>query len=98
MYASDYGFAAAPSAWTANLGNYNGEAIKNVNWMYMGLNEWTISRRADNSDNAFYVNYVGSMGVNDVGYSSGVRPSFNLSSSITYVSGSGTSSNPIRIN
>ena len=97
MYASDYGFAAAPSAWTANLGNYNGEAIKNVNWMYMGLNEWTISRRADNSDNAFYVDYVGSMGVNDVGYSSGVRPSFNLSSSITYVSGSGTSSNPIRI-
>ena len=30
MYASDYGFAAAPSAWTANLSSYNGEAIKNV--------------------------------------------------------------------
>ena len=26
MYASDYGFAAAPSAWTANLNTYNGEA------------------------------------------------------------------------
>ena len=34
MYASDYGFAAAPSAWTANLNTYHGEAIKNVNWMH----------------------------------------------------------------
>ena len=96
MYVSDYGFAAAPNAWTTTLYNYDNAT--STNWMYMGLYEWTISRRADNSDNVFYVYYVGSMGVNDVGYSSGVRPSFNLSSSITYVPGSGTSSNPIRIN
>ena len=100
MYASDYGFAAAQSAWTSNLYDYNGEAIKNVNWMYMGLYEWTISRRADTSNNAFFVYFDG--GVYDyygvISDGSGVRPSFNLSSSITYVSGSGSANDPIVIN
>ena len=100
MYASDYGFAAAPSAWTSNLHDYsypNGEAIKNVNWMYMGLDEWTISRNADYSDNAFYVRengYVFIIGMID---NFGVRPSFNLESAITYVSGSGSAVDPILI-
>ena len=98
MYASDYGFAAAPSAWTANLITYNGEAIKNVNWMYMGLYEWTISRNADGSDYAFDVHNVGNVSDNPV-YDDffGVRPSFNLESAITYVSGSGSAVDPILI-
>ena len=99
MYASDYGFAAAPSAWTANLNTYNGEAIKNVNWMYMGLWEWTISRNADHSSFAFIVSGTGDVGYSIVGDSAyGVRPVFNLSSSVNYVSGSGTAADPIRIN
>ena len=98
MYASDYGFAAAQSAWTANLNTYNGEAIKNVNWMYMGFYDWTISRYADYSDRAFRVyiaGYVGSSGVYDF---DAVRPSFSLLSSTTYVSGSGSASDPMVIN
>jgi len=55
MYVSDYGFAAAPSAWTTNLYDYDGAAIKSANWMHMGLIEWTISRRAGYSNFAFYV-------------------------------------------
>ena len=99
MYASDYGFAAAPSAWTANLSSYNGEAIKNVNWMYMGLYEWTISRNADDSDFAFDVDYTGYVYNDYVGSSAfGVRPVFNLSSSVNYVSGSGTAADPILVN
>ena len=103
MYASDYGFAAAQSAWTSNLFNYNGEAIKNANWMYMGFYEWTISRNADNSNIAFYVYYTGLVhnyyvDSHDVNYISGVRPSFNLLSSTTYVSGSGSASDPMIIN
>ena len=108
MYVSDYGFAATPSAWTANLNTYNGEAIKNVNWMYMGLFEWTLSRRADGSDFAFYVDNGGSVRFNSVyrndhlpgslGSGFGVRPSFNLEYSITYVSGDGTQDSPIIIN
>ena len=103
MYASDYGFAASPSAWTTTLYNYNGNdanetSIKTINWMYMGYYDWTISRNSDNSSNAFNVNYIGSVGNFYVYNYYGVRPSFNLSSSITYVSGSGSAVDPILIN
>ena len=100
MYASDYGFAAAPSAWTANLNTYNGEVIKNVNWMYMGLYEWTISRYAGNSPDAFLVDNTGSVRYGgDVGSAVfGARPVFSLTSSVNYVSGSGTTADPITIN
>ena len=103
MYASDYGFAASPSAWTKTLDNYNGNdvngtSIKTINWMYMGYADWTISRLSDNSGNAFSVLGDGIVYYGRDGYDLGVRPSFNLSSSITYVSGNGSMSNPIRIN
>ena len=96
MYASDYGFAAAPSAWTTNLYDYDGEAIKNANWMYMGLNEWTISRNADNSNLAFYVDVSGCVtGFSLVSDADGVRPVFYLTSSVNYASGSGSATDPI---
>ena len=98
MYASDYGFAAAPSAWTSNLYNYYGEAIRSANWMYTGFYEWTISRNADYSDDAFFLGMGGGVSSDSMDGDSGVRPSFNLSSSITYVSGSGSANDPIRIN
>ncbi len=104
MYVSDYGFAAAPSSWTTNLGFYNIEAIKSVNWMYMGLYEWTISRNADNSDSVFGIDntgFVGGMYVGSGGlaiYADAVRPVFSLTSSVNYVSGSGTAADPISIN
>ena len=103
MYVSDYMYAAPQDKWT--LVGYNNRdaskdyrAAKNVNWMYMGLYEWTISRYADNSNLA--------VGVDDTGYvesyvvgigAFGVRPVFNLSSSVNYVSGSGTAADPISI-
>ena len=98
MYASDYGFAAAPSAWTTNLYDYDGEAIKNVNWMYMGLVEWTISRNADNAYYVFFVNYTGFVNNYYAYYALALRPVFYLSSSVNYVSGSGTAADPISIN
>ena len=101
MYASDYGFAAAQSAWTTQLSSYNGEVIKNVNWMYLGADEWTISRYADYSGSAFFVRgsgFVAGSRSNRVTYVSGVRPVFSLSSSTSYVSGSGEATDPITIN
>ena len=98
MYASDYGFAADPSAWTLTMNSYNISTARK-NWMCMGLYEWTISRTADYSNFAFSVYENGLLGRNRVYDDSvGVRPSFNLLSSITYVSGDGTYNNPIRIN
>ncbi len=98
MYVSDYGFAADPSAWTLTMSSYNNTTATSTNWMYMGLYEWTISRRADYSGSAFSVNSDGSVNDNGVNSYNAVRPSFNLESSITYVSGSGSASDPMVIN
>ena len=103
VYASDYGFAASPSAWTTTLDKYDGNdakgtSIKTINWMYMGHIEWTISRNSGYSDSAFVVFSDGYVNNYNVSNHNGVRPSFNLSSSITYVSGSGSMTDPILIN
>ena len=98
MYASDYGFAAAPSAWTTNLHDYDGADIKSANWMYLGATEWTISRDADGSNYAFFVYSTGYVGRSYAGDAYGVRPVFYLSSSVAYVEGDGTQSSPIRVN
>ncbi len=98
MYASDYGFAALPSAWTANLNTYNGDDIKNVNWMYMGLYEWTLSRYADYAFYVFYVNNTGNLNSYDASSALALRPVFSLTSSVNYVSGSGTATDPIVVN
>ena len=102
MYVSDYGFGADPSAWTTTLYNYdgsvNGSTIRSLNWMHMGYYDWTLSRLADNSDSAFRVYDDGHVSHNRVYLHDAVRPSFNLESSITYVSGDGTQNSPIIIN
>ena len=103
MYVSDYGFAASPSAWTTTLYNYDGNdakgtSIKTINWMYMGYYDWMVSRTSDVSNYAFGVYGYGSVGYYRVFDNHGVRPSFNLLSSITYVSGSGSAVDPILIN
>ena len=99
MYVSDYGFAAAPSAWTTILYNYDDATIINENWLYIGLCELTISRRSDDSNLAFAVRDAGDLGGGavDSSYGSAARPTFNLSSSVKFVSGEGTAVNPIRI-
>ena len=102
MYVSDYGFAASPSAWTKTLHSYsgndaNGTSIKTINWMYMGVLDWTISLNSDYLYNAFDVLSSGYVAADFVSGNSGVRPSFNLLSSVKYVSGSGSMSDPVRV-
>ena len=96
MYVSDYGFAASNSYWKTALYIYESETSSN--WLYLGSTEWTIARNSSNSIRAFYVDMAGYVDVNIVASASAVRPSFYLTSSTTYVSGSGTSSDPILIN
>ena len=102
MYVSDYYYSASPSAWT--LVGYNSDytksyaSAKGENWLYGGGWDWTISRHSDYSSRAFYVIDSGDVFYNNVNYRYGVRPSFSLLSSTTYVSGSGSMSDPVRIN
>ena len=98
MYVSDYGFAANPSAWTSNMYDYFQEDMPSINWMHMGIYEWTISRRSDNSYNVSYVSPVGHLPGGHASSFLAGRASFNLLSSITYKSGMGSISDPIVIN
>ena len=96
MYVSDYGFAASPDYWTTELSNY--KLSKSSNWVNININEWTISRNSDRSNRAFRVVSSGYVNHHAVLGSFGVRPVFYLTSSITYASGSGLSTDPIRVN
>ena len=103
MYVTDY-YSASPSAWT--LVGYNSSdttkdyrVAKTINWLYLGSYEWTISCHSGTSYSAFGVGNLGYVsGYFDVSTSSAVRPTFNLESSVKYVSGSGSMSDPVRVN
>ena len=98
MYVSDYGFAASPSAWSTTLSYYSDSSVTAVNWMYLGMYEWTISRTSDGSSSAFLVYSGGGLGSNTVGrHDGGVRPVFYLESTATYSVGDGSLQSPIRL-
>ena len=101
MYGFDYGFAASPSSWSTTLFNY--QNVTANNWMYMGDYDWTISPRSGISYLVFGVgsNMRGDGCLETYSASDtmfGVRPSFNLESTVKYVSGSGSMSDPVRVN
>ena len=103
IYVTDYYYGASPSAWT--LMGYNSDATKDyraatsTNWLYLGSYEWTISRNSDYTSRAFYVLSTGDVSDGStVTESYAARPSFNLLSSVKYVSGSGSMSAPVRVN
>lgn len=102
MYVSDYGFAADSSAWTRKLGvdsgnGYGNNIVKAVNWMYMGLSEWTITRKSDENYTVFHLPDGGNLNFNNTDGAFAIRPTFYLLPSIVYSGGFGTQSNPIRV-
>ena len=104
MYVSDYYYGASASAWTlvgydSSVKTNDYRKVTSINWLYLGSAEWTISRIENESYpfDAFTIN-SGYEYYERVISSIGARPTFNLLSSTTYVSGSGTMSDPIVIN
>ena len=94
MYASDYGYAVSDKC-TQNLYNYNNATCKNNNWLFKGIDEWTLLRFASISYGVFGVGsggYVSSYGVSDNPY--GVRPVLYLISSAKITGGNGTIGSP----
>ncbi len=96
MYVSDYGYGASEEYWTTELNNY--EPTVDSNWMYLGAYEWLISRNSGNTYSAFSVGSAGYVGSRRVNYTYAVRPSFYLESDVTYASGSGSMTDPLKIN
>ena len=97
MYPSDYGYAASPDAWTTILYDYNNSTIKANNWLYMGLDEWTIAPDSSDAYNVFGVYYSGHMGSSSANSGFSARPVFYLNSNVEFSGGSGTSSDPYRL-
>lgn len=104
MYASDYMFAVPQDKWTLighkwvydKTDDYS--TATSVNWMYMGLDELTIFRGAHDAYDVFYVGDTGYVDNCSADRAKAVRPVFYLSSSVPYVSGVGTKTEPICIN
>ncbi len=97
MYASDYGFAADPSAWTLTMSSYNNTTVRSTNWIYMGLDEWTIIPESSESYHVFFLFVSGYIAYNNANIGYAVRPTMYLKASAVYNGGSGTASDPIRI-
>ena len=97
MYVSDYGFAAAPSAWTSNIGRYDISSKELVNWMYMGLQEWTISPYSSRSYSVLLLDHKSNVSYFNASNNSGSRPVFYLKASALYAGGSGTKNSPITL-
>ena len=98
MYISDYGFAASPSAWTLAMSAYSNSTATSSNWLYKNTAEWPISRTSDFTRGSFLILADGSVGGYGTNSAFAIRPVFNFEDSVVYKSGSGTSSDPIRIN
>ena len=102
VYASDYGFAASPSAWTKTLNNYsgndaNGTSIITINWMYMGYYDWTLTPNSSDSHRGFYLFNNGNLYYGSANNGYGSRPVMYLKSSVLYARGSGTKNSPITL-
>ena len=98
MYPSDYGYAAYPDAWATYIYDYDSSAIKENNWLYMGLNEWTITQCSSYAYLAYYLYCGGAFFRNNTNEEYAIRPVFYLKPNISYVEGNGTKSNPYKIN
>lgn len=97
MYVSDYGFAAPQTAWTTTIYDYSDTTIKNENWLYLGLNEWTITPMTGDTTSIFYLYINRCIYSQNSSDSRVVRPVFYLNNSVIKKSGDGTKTNPYRI-
>lgn len=96
IYVTDYAYAADKSVWNSDLTKY--DTHTSLNWMYMGVHEWTITKSTyPYNQNVFKIGTDGYVFDAVLGNYSAIRPSFYISSSIKYKSGIGTKSDPIRI-
>ena len=102
MYLSDYYYSAIPTNWSYFGFDNDGQDYRlsiNNNWLYFGAAEWTITIFTD-YNYAYVINKNGTTGMTVFGNSPHniVRPCFYLTSDVTYISGAGTATDPIRIN
>lgn len=92
MYVTDYAFAYAPTYWTINIGDYK----EDDNWLDRGTLIWYITRNSSSVDKVYWSS-DSLVFSSETSKSFPIYPTFLLTSTTTYDSGTGTMSNPIRI-
>ena len=98
VYVSEYAFAASPENWSLPVVNYNVEDVRKNNWIFENTLQWTISRQADSTSHAFFIDGTGLVfGDTITLYSNGIKPTFTLNNNVTLLSGIGSIDNPYRI-
>ena len=100
MYISDYGFATTPDYWTTNLKSYDTNA-KNYDWIYTAKStKWSITPLSNGTvtgASEWYINGDGALGYTNANNPATVYPCFYLSTSVSYILGTGTSTDPYRV-
>lgn len=100
IYVSDYGYAQLEH-WTTSMFMWDLWEDEHENWMTYSEPQWTITRNSNSTypTNAFAIDYNTRVGGGGFVYDNyfAIRPAFYLNANVAYLSGSGTSSNPYRI-
>lgn len=102
MYPSDYGYSMLSSCG-ANLSARNVAGCLDKGWLRSNTGEWTITHCTDNIEAVFIVTEDGTISTNTYSNVNGgyinvakyaVRPTLYLKSTVYYVSGTGTQTDP----
>ena len=101
MYVNDFGFAASTTYWRTDLGSFSSFATDN-DWLFLGSDEWTITPSLEYGGSLGNIYIIFNFSGGYIAYggadtSNVARPVFYLNSNVTYISGVGTQSDPIRI-
>ena len=97
MYANDYMYATLPEYWTVMASEYNREEVRDNDWLYLGIGEWTIFRKTDTGISVIFVQASGSFNSHGVYNTIVARPVLYLSSDVKIIDGSGTETNPYKL-
>ena len=108
MYPSDYGYATSGGSGTDRntclntaLFNWDSSSVsdcKNNDWLYDGSNnQWTITPHSSYSNFVFYVRTTRNVGSDRADRSNAVSPALYLISNVKISGGSGSSSDPYRL-
>lgn len=97
-YASDYGYAADFNNCKTNLAGYNNSTCTNNNWLFKGIDMFTLSPIQGNDGLLFFVTSSGYMfDIEASSYYYGVYPTLYLKNSVNKIGGTGTSTDPYKL-
>ena len=96
-YVSDYAFACSQDYWTEAVFDYYNNGAARRNWLFTGVNYWTITAGENNDETAWLIDFEGSALTGDVYEDADVHPTFFLYNDVMLTGGSGTYSDPFRI-